>query len=475
MRYGSFVGPSYTSQSPIADCEELINRYVERVEAPGAKAQWVLYPVPGFAVFATLPHGGPMRGGVHVNGRTLVVGGSYLYEIDITGTVSERGSGLLNLDGSPCTFCANGDGGHQIGITSCSKFYVYDTNTNILTFVTDGATHCGFIDGFALILDPARSELKFSAPEDFASFDPLDVNQRNDAADKWSALLVVHKEAWLFGSATTSIYYNNGSADPFVPNPNIFINHGIAAPASAVILDNAPAWLGQNADGNAIVYRANGYQPERISTHAVEYALSTYSTIADAQGWTYQEAGHTFYVLTFPTAGVTWVYDMASGTWHKRGAWNGSTFTTLPVFGHVFAWGMHLTGDTSSGNIYRMSSSLYTDGNGNGLRWLRRAPHTSNEGKRITYHTLTVDFEAGLGLASGDGSDPQISMRYSDDGGKTWSNERSVSAGRRGDYTAQAIWRRLGSARDRVFEVYGSDPIPIRIVDAFLEITPNAN
>jgi hypothetical protein len=341
-----------------------------------------------------------------------------------------------------------------------------------LTQVLDGPTQCGFVDGFALVLDPATSTLKFSALENFATFDPLDVAQRNDAADKWAAMIVSHKEIWLLGSQTTSIYYNSGAADPFVPNPSVFISHGISAPNSLAILDNSPAWLGQNADGGNMVYRANGYTPERISTHAVEYAISQYSTISDAQAWTYQEHGHSFYVLTFPTAGATWVYDVASGTWHERGAWNGSTFTTLPVYGHCFAWGLHLTQDATTGTVYRMSTSIYSDGGGRVLRRLRRAPHVFNENKRIAYDKFELHVEAGLGLSTGDGSDPQISLRWSDNGGQTWSNYQTRSLGALGAYSQRAIWRRLGTARDRVFEVSCSEPIPLRIIDAYLDIRP---
>jgi hypothetical protein len=475
MKYLAFVGPSYTSQSPNADCERLVNQYVERVEAPGGKDQWQLLPTPGFSVYATPGVAGAGRGLYHINGRSFAVVGSNLYEIDILGVMTLRGSGLNNLDGSPARFCSNGDGGHQVGITSCSKFYVYDLNANTLTFTLDGPTQCGFVDGFAIVLDPATSTLKFSAPENFASFDPLDVAQRNDAPDKWAAMIVSHKEIWLLGSQSTSVYYNSGASDPFVPNPSVFINHGIGAPNSLAIFDNAPAWLGQNGDGAYMVYRANGYTPERISTHAVEYAISQYSTVADAQAWTYQEGGHSFYLLTFPTAGATWGYDIASGTWHERGAWNGSTFTTLPVYGHCFAWGLHLTMDATTGTVYRMSTGIYSDGGGRVLRRVRRAPHISNEGKRVTYDKLELDFEAGLGLSSGTGSDPQIDLRWSDDGGKTWSNTRSVSAGRLGEYKARAIWRRLGSARDRVFEVAFSEPIPLRMLNAYLEIRPGVN
>jgi hypothetical protein len=469
-RYPSFVGPSYRSQSKIADDERCVNWYPEKIEAPNGKADWVLYPTPGFELYATAGSG-PIRGFYTLNGRTFVVSGSSLYEIASDGSVTLRGTGLNDLDGTPVTICGNGDGGGQLFITSGSKGYIYNLTTNVLAFEIDGATQGGFIDGFFLALDPQTSTLKISELEDGSTWDPLQIAQRNAGADRWAGMIVSHKEIWLFGSQTTEVWYNAGASPfPFQPNPSVFINHGILAPYSAAILDNAPIWLGQSTDGGGIVYRANGYTPQRVSTHALEYALSTYDTLLDAQAWTYQEQGHSFYVLTFPDAGVTWVYDVSTGAWHERGAWTGTEFTTLPVFGHTYAYGLHLTGDSTTGAVYRMGVDLSSDGGGRTLRRLRRAPHLSKENTLIAFDKLQLDLEVGLGLATGQGEDPQIMLRWSNDGGQTWGNEHWVSGGLQGAYRARAIWRRLGAARDRVFEVSVTDPIPWRIIDAWIDV-----
>lgn len=470
MRYPSFIGPSYESQSKIAASDRLVNWYLEKMEVPGQKAEYVAYPAPGFQAFATPGTPGRGRGIYMVNGRVFAVVGSKLYEVYIDGTIAERGTGLNDLDGSPVTWCSNGDGGGQIGITACSKFYVYDLDANTLSFVLDGPTHCGLIDGFALVVDPQTSSLKWSALEDFATFDPLDVAQRNDAPDRWGALVIAHKEAWLFGSETTSVYYNQGGASPFAPNPSIFIGQGTAAPAAVAVLDGSPIWLGQNQSGGAVVYMANGYTPIRVSTHALEYAFSTYDTITDAQAWTYQDQGHSFFVLTFPTAAKTWVYDATAGAWHERGSWDGADYAGLSVHGHVFAWGRHLTVDRSTGTVYRMGVDLTSDVDGAVLRRMRRAPHLFNENKQVFFDRLEVHLETGLGLSSGQGSDPQAMLRWSNDGGQTWGSERWVSAGIEGAYSARVKWHKLGMARDRVFELVVSDPIPWRLVDAFLDL-----
>ena len=473
-RFPNFVGPSYTSQSRIADGERCVNWFPEPVESAGGKAAWVLYPTPGLDLVCTLADA-PVRGLWSQNGRTLAVGGAHLYELDRAFAVTSRGSGLATRENRPVTFSSNGDGGHQVFFTAGGRGYLYDLIANTLTQVLDSASQGGFIDGFFVALDPQTSTLLVSDLENGLVWDPLQIAQRNSSADRWAALLVVHKEIWLFGSEKTDVYYNAGASPfPFLPNPSVQIAQGIGAPSSAAVLDGAPIWLGQSADGDRVVYRANGYAPQRVSTYAVEYALSTYATVSDAEGWTYQEQGHNFYVLTFPSADATWVYDAGTGAWHERGAWDGHAFTALPVGGHAFANGVHLVGDRVSGKIYRMGTDLASDGGGRTLRRLRRAPHLGNEGGRVTFSSFQLDLEMGLGLSSGQGSDPQVMLRWSDDGGQTWGNEHWVSAGRQGSYKARAIWRRLGQTRDRVFEVSTSDPIPWRVIDAYLQIRPGA-
>lgn len=471
MRYPGFVGPSYTAASKLAAIERCVNLYPEQIESPGGSAQYILLPTPGWALFCTLPKS-PLRGFYSNNGRSFAVAGDSLYELFAGGTFQERGSGLQNLDGAAVTFASNGDGGHQLLVTAGSKGYLFDLNTNVLTFVVDGANQCGFLDGFLLALDSSTSTLKVSALEDGSTWDPLDRAQRNAGADRWSGMIVANKQIWLSGSLSTELWYDAGGSFPFSPNSSVLLNVGNAAPQSFALLNGSPIWLGQTEAGPGPVYYANGYDPVRVSNHAVETAIAGYAVISDAKGWTYQENGHEFYVLTFPTAGATWVYDRMTGAWHERGSYAGGRFVASPVYAHTYAFGKHLTGDTSSGAVYVMSSSYTSDGAGRLLRRLRRAPHLVNEGSKVVYDRLQLDLETGLGVVTGQGADPQIMLRWSDDGGQTWSAEHWASAGAMGAYSARAIWRKLGAARDRVFEISMTDPIPWRIVDAWLRLRP---
>jgi hypothetical protein len=201
-------------------------------------------------------------------------------------------------------------------------------------------------------------------------------------------------------------------------------------------------------------------------------------------GYAYRDQGHTFWVLRFPSAnngfGATWVYDVATNMWHERGFWSQQGFTGYSAHlstCHVFCFGQHLVGDWNSGNVYAMSTETCQD-NGQAIRRFRRAPHVSSEQVRIFHQQLQLDMEVGDGpqppLVDGAGNvrGPQIMLRWSDDGARTWGNEHWISAGQAGEYKLRAIWRRLGQSRDRVYEVAVTDPIQWRIVEAYLMATP---
>jgi hypothetical protein len=242
-------------------------------------------------------------------------------------------------------------------------------------------------------------------------------------------------------------------------------------------MDNGLFWLGEDSRGKGIVYRANGYTGQRISTHAVEWQIQQYGDISDAIGYTYQQDGHSFYVLVFPSANATWVYDVATQAWHERAGFNNGSFTRHRGNCQVFFNNEVLVGDYQNGKIYAFDLNVYAD-DGQPQKWLRswRAlPTGQNNLKRTAHHTLQLDIEAGVGLVTGQGSDPEVMLRWSDDGGHTWSNEHWVKIGKIGEYGRRAIWRRLGMTqklRDRVYEVSATDPVKVAIMGAELTVSP---
>jgi hypothetical protein len=225
--------------------------------------------------------------------------------------------------------------------------------------------------------------------------------------------------------------------------------------------------------------RTSGFTPEVISTFAVQNALAGYSTIADAIGDSYEDLGHTFYILSLPTANVTWSWDTRSG-WAKRGTWN-STRNAFDVWRpcyHAFVFGEHRVLDLRGDGVYQMSSNFFydvqdetVDGTPKIIVRDRIAPPMVDENNLIFYSMFELDLEPGLATGyTGQGSEPVVMLRYSNDNGKTWSSEIEQTAGDRGQYSTRLQWNRLGAGRRRVFWVRFSDPVPWRIMNAYLRI-----
>jgi hypothetical protein len=286
--------------------------------------------------------------------------------------------------------------------------------------------------------------------------------------------IVDHGQAWLFGTNSVEVWYNSGATDfPLQRIDGAFNEIGCAATFSVAKMDNSLFWLGSDRRGKGIVYRANGYSGTRVSTHAVEWQIQQYADISDAVAYTYQQDGHSFYVLSFPTANATWVYDVATQAWHERAGFINGAFTRHRSNCQTYFNNVNAVGDYQNGNIYAFDMDKYSD-HDRIQKWLRswRAlPTGQNNLKRTTQHTLQLDCETGVGLENGQGSDPQIMMRWSDDGGHTWSNEHLSSMGKIGEYFKRVFWRRLGMTlklRDRVYEISGTDPVKVSIVGAEL-------
>ena len=295
------------------------------------------------------------------------------------------------------------------------------------------------------------------------AFDPLDVASKTGAADPIATQLVQHREVWLIGRRSTEVWYNSGDPDfTFAIMPGVFIQHGCVAPYSAAKQDLNIFWLSQDDEGQGIVVMSENYQAKRISTHAIEAEFAGYATLADAIGLTYQQGGHTFYQLTFPTADKTWVYDLATQLWHER-AWTDATGVQHRVRANCAcsAFGANLVGDWQSGALYRLDPTSETDA-GQPIVWRRGFPHLLNDGRRASYGRFIADVDAGVG-------DKAIGLRWSDDKGHTFKAPVFRSWGI-ASYGKSLLWPRLGIGRDRVFELFGQGKVALN--GAFLEVTP---
>jgi hypothetical protein len=308
--------------------------------------------------------------------------------------------------------------------------------------------------------------------------DPLSFASKDGSPDDLVSIIVDRREVYLLGEMSSEVWINSGAVPfPFTRIPGTSTQQGIAAQYSMSRMGNSFAYVSKNNRGEAMIVRMNGYFPERISTHAVETTLVN-QNVSDAIAWTYQLEGHEVYVVTFPSIGdngITWAYDQTTSLWHK---WlyrnNQNEFERHRGNCCAFFNQQVLVGDYENGKIYQLSRNFYTD-DGQPIRRIRRAPHITTDLQRQYFHELQIQFQPGVGLSTGQGEDPQAMLRWSNDGGSTWSNEYWTTIGKQGKYLNRAIWRRLGFSRDKVFEVSISDPVKAVIISANLKAEAGEN
>jgi hypothetical protein len=544
------LGSSYVARSINAADARMVNLFPE-VILEGGKEPAFLNRAPGLQLLANMGDG-PIRGLWQFGGYGYAVSGEVLYRIDTLwntfpiGTVSGS-SGPVSMS----------DNGTQLFIACNGPSFIYNSLTLEFKQIDDpdfpGAVTVGYLDGYFVFNEPNSQRLWVTSLLDGTSIDPLDFASAEGSPDGLVSVLVDHREAWLFGTNSVEVWYDSGAADfPLSPVQGAFNEVGCIAAFSVAKLDNGIFWLGADARGRGIVYRANGYTAQRVSTHAVEWQLQEYGNMSDAIAYTYQQDGHAFYVLIFPSANTTWVYDVATSLWHERAAFINGSFTRHRSNCQMSFNNEIVVGDHELGNIYAFDLTVYSDA-GAVQKWLRswRAlPTGTNDLKRTAQHSLQLDAEsgsidssvttppviidisdpnddllaengdflvwegydpvlndvilteAGDELVQEDGGqivvdfgpsvaggklliqkskietfaiDPQVMLRWSDDGGHTWSNEHWRSMGLTGQWGRRVIWRRLGMTlklRDRVYEVSGTDPIKIAIMGAELKVSP---
>jgi hypothetical protein len=473
-----FTGPSYRSRSLDVSPERTINMYGEVADAGGTPPQLVLYGMPGLRRRRTFVQG-PVRGLYTAsNGRVFAVSGSRLSEVFSAGPPVERGT-LVSTTG----LVSMTDNGLLLALVDGAHGYGLDFTTQAFSATTDTDFHGGatiaFLDGRFVWNVPGTGQYQWSELYS-PSIDSLAFATAEARPDPLVGLLVSQRELWLFGTQTTEVLYSTG--DPFTPFqrlPGAFQEVGSVGPWVAQALGNTVIWVTQNTQGQGVVVAAQQYQPRRISTPPIEWALSQSRRLAEAVGMAYSQAGHSWYGLYVPDLETSYWYDVSTQQWSERGTlWANSLRVVSgddPVwypwrpYVHTFGHGQHLVGSWEAGTLWTLDPTCYTDDDRPLVRQ-RITPTLRQDQDWVQLTRLRVHLETGVGLDGGvvPGSDPQVMLRLSRDGGRIWDNARWASAHRLGQSGRTVEWRRLGRARQFTAEVSVSDPVPVTILGASL-------
>ena len=456
-----FATNSYRSQALPLSAQQLINAFAE-AEPQDAKSPVAVFGTPGLTLFATCGVG-PIRG-LHVMGGVLyAVSGPLLYSVTSAGVAAVVG-GSVSGAGYVCMT----DNGSQLLIVNGTYGYIYSVADGFQVITSTNfhaATSATFFDNYFVLTWDGTNKIFISGSLDGTSYNGLDFASAEVQPDNVLAVVNQQENLLIFGTNTIETWYDAGTVNfPFQRIDGGTIERGCAAALTPVKEDNSVFFLGDDL----IFYRLDGTLPKRVSTHAIEEAWRQYSVVSDAYCFSYTFQGHKFIVLTFPNANATWVYDIATSLWHERdswdifnnsyGRWRGSSVANV--------YNRTLIGDAYSGQIGYIDNTVFTEF-GNTMRALMVAPVIHNDRRRVFFPLFELDIEQGVGITTGQGSDPQIMLDWSDDGGRVFKGfQLWQSMGKIGEYNKRLRWLRLGQSRNRMYRVQISDPVPRVIIAA---------
>lgn len=464
------VTGAYESRSLLAEAQRCVNLYAEK-NPPDSPFPYTYYPTPGLTLRATATptHGSGWRA-LHVAGDGSCYGvcGSSVYSISSAFVLkklgdisSQSGHVAMNDNGQSVVIVDGSSGGWQITLSS-------QVFAPIASSGFQGGTSVGIVDGI-FVLNVPNSRQWYVSNSNEVTFDATLFATKSGAPDLLAAIGVSKRYVYLIGAQTVEVWFDGGDFPfPFDRLPGVFMQWGCVAPASVAQMDGSLYWLAQSPQGKALVVRTEGFNAAQISTFALNDAMQNYPDLADATGFTWQLDGHLFYVLSFPTSDVTWQYDLSTQQWNELASIdNNGVLHRSRANCHAAFAGASVVGDFENGNLYTWDRDVYTD-NGQPIPRIRSFPHgVDDSSNRIRYQEFIANMEVGNGI--GAGAPVPVFLRYSDTRGKSWGNYVQRTLGLEGEYLTSVQWRRLGVARDRVFEISWSAPVKTALLGAWVD------
>lgn len=457
-------GVGLQGKSPKVTAQKRQNCYLE-FQPEGEHTRVAIYGTPGLELFVSF--GDTPARGMHSfpgNSKLYVVHRGTLWEVDNAGTKTNRGT--LNTTSGRVSMANNGT---QICIVDGTDGWIFNTSTNAFTEITDAQfpsspTTVTFHNGRFIVNKGSTGEFYASDAYDGLAWTALMFATAESIPDNLIRV-EARDELVLFGDLTTEFWADTGSAGfPYARIPGSTLRWGLAARWSVAHLSGSFAFLAQNEMGEVIVALLDGFGIKRLSNFELEHTINNYATVSDATAFAYMLGGHPMYQISFPTAGYTWLYDGSTELWSSLKSANINRHRAEV---HANFINKNVVSDYSDGSLYRLKPDVYTD-NGDSIALELISAHVIEDDKNVAHWSLELLMDTGVGLATGQGSDPQAMLQVSRDGGRSFGTELWAGIGATGEYTKRVKWRRLGRARDAVYKVRITDPIPRRITGANL-------
>lgn len=462
----TLVGGTYQSRSLPLSSQVTRNWYPEI--NPDAKTVISMMPTPGAKPFSVGVSGELERGVHDFNGVLYKVSGTTLYEISSTGTQTSIGT----ISGSfRCSFIND-----ATTMVIVSGGLVYSYNGTTLQEETDSDFESpqtvAYLNNQA-IYDGTNNRFAVSDAGLLTIINSLNYGAAESAGDDLVRVYAFNQVLYLLGQKTIEPWYNTGEGEPpFARIEGGIITVGLGAMFSVSNNDNFMYFFSDDRS----IYRVSGQSSfTKVINPAIGYTFQQYETVSDAIGNCFTFNGQNFYMLTFPSQNKTWVYSESSDSFFELSTGvDGSRHLSNS---YVYIYGKHLISDYNSGDIYEWDFDTFTD-NGETIKRVRQTRTLDGGllspqavGKTIFMGELEVIMNTGnTDLLSGQGSNPEIMLRYSDDGGRTWSGYINGLVGEKSQHNIKVKFSPLGSFRQRIIELSATDPLAWEIYGARAEI-----
>lgn len=412
------------AKSPFIASRSLVNCFVETVEGRNG-----IYAAPGLSIFVTLATSPIRSDPYYFGGVWLVVSGTVLYSVTTAGVATALGT----IAGTAA--CVLSSNRTQVLIVADTLSYTW--NGSALAQITDGdfytASSVDQIDGYFVLTRASTPQFFISAVNDGTAYDATEIATAYRKNGNAVRVLVDNSDVLIFKEFSVEGWYNSGDADFPFSRGQLFLEHGLAGKFCVARVDNSVAWL----DHEFKVRILRGGTAQIISTPEIAAHIEAWTDPGAARAFAFSLRNHAFWGLRHPDGCVIWDASARPGdAWHLRESYEEVTWKCAYMGSRP---GQTLVGDADTGALYALDGAAHDEAG----EYLIREVRTNTIGPGglpFTLEGVEIEVETGVGLVSGQGSDPEAWLYLSRDSGRSYGTRMTRKIGARGDRERRVVF-----------------------------------
>lgn len=354
----------------------------------------------GYTLVASIAPSGISRGiyNVILLNKIAVVIDSGFYLISENNSFVREGS-LATSSGN--VYMSDNLASQIVIVDGTTNIYIYQYNIPIPTFttitVTFTAGYVDYQDTYFIAADISTNQWRLSAPSNGLSWPALaqNVGELQSKPCKIMACVAISRELLVFGQTCCEPWYDAGlQLFPYQRDNYTLIDYGVINQSTISKLNNSVSWVAINEHSNVSIFSMYlDNQPKRISNDGLDFILAQLTAPTDCYGFMFQMEGHIFYMVTWVTDNLTYLFDFNTNMFF--------TLTDENLNHHIARRVVYFNGTNYfisliDGNVYQMDSSITTY-NGYEIPRIRiiknlRLP----SGDRFIMQKINISMEQGI-------------------------------------------------------------------------------